>query len=204
MQWLLATIFFAAGAAGDNTYHVGSAWSKLMGHLLDGATEVCSLAKNHLRKPGTWWQIEQVDDAVQDRWAWFKIFNSQKKWSKVAETQEAEIAYNDAKHMLKHAFWLAKSEAEKEKYPTVLQDRDGVFRITKMMECTNQYIAGGNCVCNYASELVHTDGDMMMAYELSTMPDCSMPIWVTKQWVAWRPSNCCPSEFVCNLDLQST
>ena len=37
----------------------------------------------------------------------------------MAEAEETKTAYIDAKHVTKHAIWLAKSEVEKEEFATV-------------------------------------------------------------------------------------
>ena len=63
--------------------------------------------------------------------------------------------------MVKHAVWLAKTEAEKEEFTAVSPDSDGVFLIAKQMDCANQDIAGENCVGNDASELAFTYKDKM-------------------------------------------
>ena len=52
---------------------------------------------------------------------------------------------------------MAKSEAEKEEFATISPDGDGVFRIAKQMDCTNQGVIGKSCVRNDAGELAVTD-----------------------------------------------
>ena len=66
--------------------------------------------------------------------------------------------------MAEHAFWLAKSEAEKEEFTTVSPDGDGVFCIAKQMDHRNQDISGENCVCNDAGELVLADENKINAW----------------------------------------
>ena len=78
--------------------------------------------------------------------------------------QEWKTAYIDAKRMAEHAFWLAKSEAEKEEFTTVSPDGDGVFCIAKQMDNRNQDISGENCVCNDAGELVLADENKINAW----------------------------------------
>ena len=58
-----------------------------------------------------------------------RAYKDLKKVGKTAEAKEAEIAYNDAKHMAKHAVWPAKSEAEEEEFVIVSLDIAGVFYI---------------------------------------------------------------------------
>ena len=60
----------------------------------------------------------------------------------MAVAKEAETVYKNPKHLAKHAVWLAKSEAEKEEFATVSLDGDGVFRIAKQMDHTNQDVIG--------------------------------------------------------------
>ena len=50
-----AAVVTAAGADADTANYVESAWSKLKGPLLDAATKVCGISKNHEGKSKTWW-----------------------------------------------------------------------------------------------------------------------------------------------------
>ena len=45
----------AAGFTADTANRVETIWSKLKDPLLDGATDVCALAKNHHWRSETWW-----------------------------------------------------------------------------------------------------------------------------------------------------
>ena len=81
--------------------------------------------------------------------------------------------YGDAKPVVKHSVRLAKFEAEKEEFTTVSLDGDGVFCISKQMDCTNQDIVGERCVSIDAGELALTEGDKIKA-GLNTMLRSSM------------------------------
>ena len=122
-------IMAAAAAVGndfctdvDTSSRIESAWSKLKGPLLDAATEVCGIYKNHLWKPEAWWWNEEVDKAIKEKHARFKVYSALKKGGMTAEAKEAKIAHIDAKYLVKHAVWLAKSEVEKEEFATVSPD----------------------------------------------------------------------------------
>ena len=78
-----------------------------------------------------------MDEAIQEKRAWFKAYKTLKKGGRMAEAKEVETTYNNAKHMVNHAIWLAKSEAEKGEFATQSPDGDGVFGIAKQMDCTN-------------------------------------------------------------------
>ena len=54
-----------AGVTADTANFAETVWSKLKDPLLDAATEVCALFKNHQWRPETWWWNEQVDEAIQ-------------------------------------------------------------------------------------------------------------------------------------------
>ena len=136
-----AAVAIASGADADTANHVESAWSKLKGPLLDTATEVCSISKNHQWKP-----------------------EASMPWTKEAWRRRPKTAYIDAKHMAKHAVWLAKSEVEKEEFTVVSPDGDGVFCIAKQMDCRKQDITCENCVRNDAGELAPTDENQMKAW----------------------------------------
>ena len=96
--------------------------------------------------------------------AQFKAYKALKKGDKTAEAKHAETAYNDAKRMAKHAAWLAKSGAEKDKFATVSPDGAGVLCITKQMDRTNQDVIGENCVRNDAGELALAVEEKMKAW----------------------------------------
>ena len=94
-----------------------------------------------------------MDDSVQKKHAGFKTYKALEKKGKTTEAKEAKAAYMDVKRMAKHDIYLAKSVAEKEEFATVLPNCDGVFRIAKQMDRSNQDVVGENCVCNDAGEL---------------------------------------------------
>ena len=54
-------------------------------------------------RPKTWWWNDQVDNAVQEKCAWFTIYNALQKVDKTAEAKEAETACNDAEYVAKYA-----------------------------------------------------------------------------------------------------
>ena len=87
-----------------------------------------------------------------------------KKGGMPAKAKGDKTAYIDANHMAKHAIWLAKSGAKKEEFTTVSPDRDGIFRIAKQMDHTNQDVVGDNCVRNDGGEHELTDKDRMKAW----------------------------------------
>ena len=153
-----------AGVAADTANITQTVWSKLKDPLLDAATEVFGLFDNHPWRPETLWWNEQVDEAIHEMHERFKGYKTLKKGGKMAEAKEAETSYKSAKHVAKHAVWLPKSEAETEEFATVSPDGEGVFRISKHMDCTNQDVIGENCVRNDAGELALTDDDKMKAW----------------------------------------
>ena len=95
---------------------------------------------------------------IQEKHAGFKAYKALKKGGRVTEAKEAETTYKNAKCVSKHAIWLAKSKAEKEEFAPVSPDGDGVFRIVKQMDSTNQDVVGEKCVRNGADEVALTDG----------------------------------------------
>ena len=128
--------------------------------VINTATEVGGLSKNHQWKPETWWWNEEVDKAILENHARFKVYSALTKGGMATEAKKAKTAYIDAKH----AVWLAKSEAEKEEFTAVSPDGDGVFHIVKQLDRRNQDIVGENCVCNVVGELVLTEEDKMKAW----------------------------------------
>ena len=82
-----AAVSTASGADADTANCIESAWSKLKGPLLNAATKVCGLSRNHQWKPGTWWWNEEVDKAIQEKHAQFKSYRALKKGGMTAEAQ---------------------------------------------------------------------------------------------------------------------
>ena len=90
---------------------------------------------------------------MQEKHAQSQACCALKQGGMTTEAKGAKIANTDTKHMAKHAVWLANYEPEKEEFTTV-SPSDGVFRIAKQMDHTNQAIVGENSVRNDAGELV--------------------------------------------------
>ena len=92
---------------------------KAEGPLLGAATDVCGLSKYHKWKPDTWWWNEEVDKAIWEKRARFKVCSALKKGGITAEAKKGKTAYIDAKHVAKNTVWLVKSEAKKEEFATI-------------------------------------------------------------------------------------
>ena len=58
---------------------VEDAWSKLKNPLLEAATEVCGLSKNHQWRPETWWWNDRAEDAIDEKRARYKAFKALEK-----------------------------------------------------------------------------------------------------------------------------
>ena len=151
-------------ACEDHADHVEDLWSNLREPLLDAAKEVCGTSKNHQWRPETWWWNDRVDDAVKEKRARFKVYNALKKAGKLSEAKEAKATYNEAKRIAKHVVWVAKSEAEKEVFANIMPNGDGIFRIAKQMDRSNQDVVGEKCVRNDIGELSLSDEDKMNAW----------------------------------------
>jgi hypothetical protein len=151
-------------AIDDQRDSVEDLWSNLKQPLLDAAAEVCGVSRNHQWRPETWWWTDRVDDAIKEKRARYKTYNALKKAGNVIETNEAKTTYNDAKRVAKHVVWLAKSEAEKEEFANISPSGDGVFRLAKQMDRTNQDVVGEKCVRNDAGELSLSDEEKLKAW----------------------------------------
>ena len=154
----------ATATADDQSDTVEGLWSNLKQPLLDAASEVCGVSRNHQWRPETWWWNDRVDDAIKEKRSRYKTYNALKKSGNVTESREAKTAYNEAKRIAKHVVWLAKSEAEKEEFANISPSGDGVFRIAKQMDRTNQDVVGEKCVRNDAGELSLNDEEKMKAW----------------------------------------
>ena len=143
---------------------VESAWNKLKGPLLEAATEVCGMSKEHKWRPETWWWDDRGEDAILEKRARFKAYNNLKKQGKCDEAKTAKAAYDEAKRLAKRVVWFAKSEAEKEVFSKVTEDGECIYRLAKQMDRTNQDVVGENCVRNDAGEIALSDDDKMKAW----------------------------------------
>ena len=158
-----ATAASNAGVPADTANLIETVWSKLKYPVPNAATEVCGLSKNHQWRLETWWWNERVDEAIQEKCAWFKAYKNLKE-GKMAEAKEAVTAYKNAKHVATHVVGMGKFDAEKEEFATASPDDDGVSRLAKQMDRTNQDVIGKNCVHNDAGELALTNDAKMKAW----------------------------------------
>ena len=71
--------------------------------------------------------------------------------------------FTDAVYLL-FTVWLAKSEDERGVFADISPTGDGVFRLAKHMDRTNEDVVGEKCVRNDAGELLLSDEDKMKAW----------------------------------------
>ena len=161
-----------AGVAADATNRVESVWSKLNDPLLDAANIVYSLSKNHRWRPESWWWNEQVDEAIQRKPTRFKAYNALKKGNKMAGAE--------AKRLVKHDLWLAKSVVVKKEFATVSPDGDVFFRITNQMDHINQDVMLVSLWSLMTTRWWHGQNTMLGSLR-------------AKQWTPWGLPNCRPS-----------
>ena len=86
-----AAVATASGVDADTAYRIESAWSNLKGPLLDAATKVCGLSKNHQWESKTRWWNEQVDEVIQEKCTRFKAFRALKKGVMTAEAKGVKL-----------------------------------------------------------------------------------------------------------------
>ena len=160
-----ATFTDKVSACGDKaTNSVEEIWARLKDPLLATAAEVCGLSKNHQWKRETWWWDEKVEDAVKTKRACFKDYKTLAKAGYTHEAAFAKAAYSEAKRSAKRAVWLAKSEAEKERFANISPNDGSVFKLAKQMDRTNQDVVGENCIRNDKGELSLSDEEKMNAW----------------------------------------
>ena len=154
---------------GTDTEHkesssVETAWSNLRNPLLEAATEVCGLSRNHQWKRETWWWNDHVEAAIAEKRAHFKAYNVLRKRGNTPEATVAKTDYDAAKRVAKRVVWQAKSEAEAETFRDINPHGSDIYRIARQMDRRNQDIVGEKCVKNDAGELTLTDADKMKAW----------------------------------------
>ena len=131
-------------------------WTRLKTPLLEAATEVCGLSKNHQWKRETWWWDKSVEEAVKTKQACYKKHKALAKAGQTVEALDAKADYNKARRAAKRTVWLAKSEAEKNRFANVSPTDGSIFKLAKQMDRTNQDVVGEKCVRNDAGELSST------------------------------------------------
>ena len=193
-----------AGADADIANLIESAWSKLKDPLLEAATEVSGFSKNTNGNPKLGVRMKR----------WTKLYERSVHGPKHAvprcrgawqQRPRGKTRLNWHQARGKACIWLARYEPEKEEFTTVSPDSDGVFRIAKQMDHTNQAIVGENSVCNDVGELVLTDKDKLKACVWALCLAAQCRIWVAKQRAPWGPPHCwLPYQCVCDPDPQST
>ena len=155
----MTAVAAASGADTDTANCVESAWSKLKGPLLG----CCYRTLWPLQEPPVETRNVVVDWRGGQCYKWetctVQSLQCPEEGRHGGRGQGGKTAYIDNECVAKHTVWLAKSEAEKEEFTTVSPGGDGVSRIAKQIDRTNQ-----NCVCNDAGELVLTDEDKMKAW----------------------------------------
>ena len=92
MMTAAAAVATTSGADADTANCVESVWSNLKGPLLDAATRVCGLTKNHLWETETWWWNEEVGKAIQEKGARFNGYSVLKKGGMTEDAEEVKTA----------------------------------------------------------------------------------------------------------------
>ena len=105
-----------AGVAADTANLTETVWSKLKDPLLDAATEVCGLSKNHQWRPETWWWNEQVMMLYHRSVHGSKLTRPWRREARCLRPRGWDYL-QWCQAFAKHAVWLAKSEAEKRNLP---------------------------------------------------------------------------------------
>ena len=90
--------------------------------------------------------------AIKAKRAHFKTHRSLRKKDSTPEARAALSAYQDAKRLVRHEVWLAKSSAVEEIFRNVDPKGSAVYRIARQMSERNQDVVGKQCVRNDAGE----------------------------------------------------
>ena len=129
----------------------------MKGPLLDAAAEACGVSKSHQSRSENRWWNEQVDEAIREKRAWFKAYSALKKGGMMAGGQRCQVHGKTSR--LAGKIW-----GRERGVCHSIPDGDGVFRIAKQMDHTNQDVVGKNCVHNNAGELALANENKMKAW----------------------------------------
>ena len=126
---------------------------------------VCESTKKHCWRNKTWWCNVAVDSAVKEKQRCWKT------WTKRGSKED----YQKAKHLAKHAVYLAKSQANEEVLKDPSPSTTDFFRLSNQIRHENLDVQGEKPVLNDAGELCLDDRSKQAAWKTLWAP---LQCWV--------------------------
>ena len=115
---------------------VGHIWSRLKQGLLSATEKTCRWTKKGIWRKQTWWWNEKVSKDISEKRRLWKLWKA----------GESKDRYLDAKRKARHVVYTAKRNAEKEKFASVKDNKENIFRVAKQMRTENQDVIGKKCM----------------------------------------------------------
>ena len=72
---------------------------------------------------------------------------------KLWKSRSSKDKYSDVKRKAKHATYIAKRNAEKEKFVSVKDNKENIFHVAKQMRTENKDVVGEKCIVGDDSDL---------------------------------------------------
>ena len=98
---------------------VGNIWSRLKQGLFSATEKTCEWRKKGIWRKRKWWWNEKVSKDISEKrklWKLWKVGGSKDK-------------YLDSKRKARHAVYTAKRNVEKEKFASVKDNKENMFRV---------------------------------------------------------------------------
>ena len=103
-------------------------WSKLKRGLLSVTEKTCGWTKKRIWRKQTWWWNEKVSKDISEK----------RRLRKLWKAGGSKDKYSDAKRKARYAVYKVKRNAEKEKFASVEDNKENIFRVAKQMHTENQ------------------------------------------------------------------
>ena len=111
-------------------------WSTQKQGLLSATEKTCGSTKKGIWRKQMWWGNEKVSKDISEKrrlWKSWKAGGSKDK-------------YLDAKRKARHAVYTAKRNAEQEKFASVKDNKENIFRVAKQMRTEIKDVIGEKCI----------------------------------------------------------
>ena len=128
-------------------------WLRLKQGLLSATDKTCGWTKKGICRKQTWWWNGKVSKDISEKRRLWKLWKA----------GESKDKYLDVKRKARHAVYTANRNAEKEKFASVKDNKENIFRVVKQMHTENQDAIGEKCIRGDDSNLSHDDTSKKVA-----------------------------------------
>ena len=120
--------------------------------LLSATEKTCGWTKKDIWRKQTWWWNGKVSKDISEK-------------SRLWKTGARKDKRVDAKRNIQYAVYTAKRNAEKEKFASVKDNKENIFRVAKQMRTENRDVVGEKCVPGDDGNLSLDDESKKLAWK---------------------------------------